>query len=214
VPFKRAAWQAAARCSAVAARAEAANTLLFEGVAEWFADNTDGRGLVRDLEKLLPDGPRGCRILLAGAGGAAAGILGDLLLAGAAAIHVANRTPERAAALARRHADLGPVTGGSYEDLESRGPFDLIINATSLGHGGKRIALPAAALAGGGVVYDLNYGAAARPLAQWCAAHAIACHDGLGMLVEQAGLAFELWTGRTPDCAAVLRRLRAEELRA
>lgn len=211
LPFKRAAWQAAARCSAVAARAEAANTLLFEGVAEWFADNTDGRGLVRDLERLLPGGPRGRRILLAGAGGAAAGVLGDLLLAGATGIHVANRTPERAIELARRHDDLGPVTAGGYDDLESHGRFDLLINATSLGHGGERIALPAAVLAGGGICYDLNYGAAARPLAQWCAVHGIACHDGLGMLVEQAGLSFELWTGKTPDCIPVLQRLRAED---
>jgi shikimate dehydrogenase len=210
VPLKRAAWQAAPRCSAVAARAEAANTLVFDTVTDWFADNTDGRGLVRDLQRLLPGGPRGRRILIAGAGGAAAGILGDLLLAGAAAIHVANRTPARAAALASRHRDLGPVTAGGFNELGSQDRFDLVIDATSAGHGGDRIALPPTVFGPGALCYDLNYGAAARALGAWCAERGIACQDGLGMLVEQAGLSFELWTGKAPDCAAVLERMRAE----
>lgn len=210
VPLKREAWQAAARCSAVAARAEAANTLVFESVTDWFADNTDGRGLVRDLQRLLPAGPRGRRILVAGAGGAAAGILGDLLLAGARSIHVVNRTPGRAAALASRHGDLGPVTAGGVDDLDSQGSFDLVINATSAGHGGHCVVLPPTVFGRGALCYDLNYGAAAQALGTWCAGQGIACEDGLGMLVEQAGLSFELWTGFAPDCAAVLERLRSE----
>lgn len=207
VPLKRQAWQAAARCSGAADRAEAANTLLFESPAVWFADNTDGRGLVRDLRRLLPGGLSG-RCLLLGAGGAAAGVLGDLLQAGADPVHVANRTPKRAAALADRHADLGTVTWSGLEALAALGSFDLVINATSAGHAGGYPACDAALFRDGALCYDLNYGPAAEPLRQRCAELTVDYRDGLGMLVEQAGLSFALWTGERPDCAAVLAALR------
>jgi shikimate dehydrogenase len=210
VPLKHAAWQAAARRSAAAKRAEAANTLVFEAIDDWLADNTDGRGLVRDLARHLPGGLAGRRILLAGAGGAAAGILVDLLQAAPAELHIVNRSPERAAALALRYADLGTIRSGGLASLASRGAFDLVVNATSAGHRGTCLDLAAGLFLPGGLCYDLNYGRSSQPLRQQCAVRGIAYRDGLGMLVEQAGLSFELWTGHAPDCAAVLAALRAE----
>lgn len=211
VPFKRAAWQLAARASDGAARAQAANTLLFEQPGAWYADNTDGPGLVNDLATLPGGRLAGARICLLGAGGAAAGILAALLQARPRRLLLANRTLERARELADRHGDLGRVDVCAPAEIGSRAPFDLLINSTSLGH--NRAAPPLARewLAPGGLCYDLNYGDAAEPLRLACARLGLAYSDGLGMLVGQAALSFELWTGRRPDPAAVLAELRGAE---
>jgi shikimate dehydrogenase len=208
VPLKRDAWQLAGRCSDAAARACAANVLVFGDGDDWFADNTDGRGLVDDLQS----GP-GCelkdaRICLLGAGGAAAGVLGALLQTGPQAVVIANRTLERAADLAARHADLGAVEPCTPDGIGTRGPFDLFVNATSLGHEASAPLIDPQWLTAGGLCYDLNYGRAAAPLRETCAAVGIPYSDGLGMLVGQAALSFELWTGQRPDTAPVLQALR------
>lgn len=207
MPFKTRAWKLATRSSERADRAEAANTLLFSSDG-WFADNTDGGGLVADLQNCVGPQPNGARICLIGAGGAAAGVTAALLQEQPERLVIANRTPERAIALAARHADLGPVQHAGFEQLADLGPFDLLINATSLGHAGAAPALQAEWLAPGGLCYDMNYGRAARPLQSACAERGIACRDGLGMLVGQAALSFLLWTGHQPDTAAVLETLR------
>jgi shikimate dehydrogenase len=142
VPFKQAAWELAARSSEEATRARAANTLVFEPDGAWYADNTDGAGLVDDLA-----GRPGCRladtcICLLGAGGAAAGILGALLRTRPARVVIANRTLERARHLAERHADLGTLDTCSPAEIGVRGPFDLLVNSTSAGHDGVAPALP------------------------------------------------------------------------
>jgi shikimate dehydrogenase len=209
VPLKRMGWEMAEQSSARAQRAQAANTLVFDDQGHAFADNTDGAGLVNDLLSLPNVRIEGARICLLGAGGAAAGVLGALLDARPREIVVANRTAARAQALADRHRDLGDVQICQPADIAQRAPFDLFINATSLGHGGATPSLSAAWIAPGGLCYDLNYGAAAVPLRQACEARNIAYIDGLGMLVNQAALSFELWTGRAPDPHAVLAELRS-----
>jgi len=208
VPFKRAAWDLAGTRSDSAERARAANTLVFRATEDWFADNTDGQGLVDDLRAQPEPALRDARICLLGAGGAAAGILGALLAAGPHSVLVANRTLERAAALARRHADLGAVESCTPDGIGARGPFDLVVNCTSLGHRGAAPALSAGWFAPGGLCYDLNYGTAAEPLRGNCTAAGIRYSDGLGMLVGQAALSFELWTGQRPDTAPVLAAVR------
>lgn len=208
LPFKREAWELAVTCSDAAERARAANTLVFRDADDWFADNTDGRGLVEDLRARFGPGLTGARICLLGAGGAAAGILGALLAAGPRKVLIANRTLERATDLAGRHADLGGVESCTPDDIGANGPFDLVVNCTSLGHRGAAPPLSAGWFAPGGLCYDLNYGAAAEPLRGNCAAAGIRYSDGLGMLVGQAALSFELWTGRRPDTAPVLAALR------
>jgi shikimate dehydrogenase len=207
-PLKRDAWQLAGECSDSAARACAANTLVFRDSGNWFADNTDGRGLVYDLRSQPGFGLEDARVCLLGAGGAAAGVLGALLRAGPQAMVIANRTLERATELGARHADLGVVEPCTPDGIGARGPFDLFINATSLGHAGSAPLIDPQWLTAGGLCYDLNYGPAAEPLRDACAAAGIAYSDGLGMLVGQAAFSFELWTGRRPEAAPVLNALR------
>ena len=208
VPLKRDAWQLAGRCSDSAARACAANVLVFRNSNGWFADNTDGPGLVDDLQSRPGRKLTDARICLLGAGGAAAGVLGALLQARPQAVVIANRTLERAAALAARHADLGAVEPCTPDGIGARGPFDLFVNATSLGHEGSAPLIDPRWLTAGGLCYDLNYGPAAGPLQENCAASGIPYSDGLGMLVGQAALSFEAWTGQRPEAAPVLEALR------
>ena len=208
VPFKKAAWRLAARCSEDANRAGAANTLVFTP-GEWFADSTDGGGLAGDLEQGAGFEIGGSRICLLGAGGAAGSVLAALLRRGPAGIVIANRTGEKAARLAAGHADLGPVAAARLDELAARGPFDLVINATSLGHRGESPALPPGLFAAGALCYDMNYGAAAAPLETACGEIGVRYSDGLGMLVGQAALSFAIWTGKKPDTAPVLQALRA-----
>ncbi|OVZ56596.1 shikimate dehydrogenase [Pigmentiphaga sp. NML080357] len=211
VPFKLEAFDLArGHLSPRAQAAGAVNTL-------WMADgrlhgcNTDGVGLLNDLRRL---GARlaGARVLLAGAGGAARGILLPLVEAGCAGIDIANRTPQRAVELAASFSASAAgavLRGSSYAELPANGHWDLVINATASSLEDEAPPLPAGAYAPGALAYDLMY--AARPTAfmrQASADGAAAVADGLGMLVEQAAESFFIWRGVRPDPAPVLAALR------
>ena len=207
VPFKHAAWRLARRRSERSDLAEAANTLRFD-TDGWFADNTDGGGLLFDLETGAGRSLEGARICLLGAGGAAAGVTAALLQARPSLLLIANRSASRAAALAERHARLGAVRGAGLDAIEALGPFDLVVNATSAGHDGGAPGIRASWLQADGLCYDMNYSNAAEPLRAACERTGLDYRDGLGMLVGQAALSFRMWTGKRPDTAAVLDRLR------
>lgn len=200
LPFKE---EAFALCSEVSERARlarAVNTLMFtKGV---FGDNTDGIGLVRDLAGNLQVDPKGKRVLLMGAGGAAQGLVPALLAAGATELVIANRDMERAQALAGRFPGLKASGYGAL----ARG-FDIVVNATSAGLQGAAPPLPAGILGPGVLAYETVYGRDTPFLAAARAAGARVC-DGLGMLVEQAAESFFLWRGVRPATAPVLERLR------
>jgi shikimate dehydrogenase len=203
VPFKD---QAFRYCrNAVTERARTAgvvNTLIFEdGGAR--GDNTDGAGLLRDLTVNLGRAIAGARILLMGAGGAAQGVLAPLLAARPRRLIVANRTADRARALARRY---GATAGGGYDEFRGE-QFDLLVNATSAGLAGEAPPLAPGAFAPGALGYDMVYGRDTPFLAAARAAGAEA-RDGSGMLVEQAAESFLLWRGVRPDTAPVLAALR------
>ena len=208
VPLKHEAWKLAGRCSESAERAQAANTLVFNDSNDWYADNTDGMGLVNDLQSIAACRLAGARLCLIGAGGAAAGVLGALLRSGPESVLIANRTKERAMELALAHSGLGKIDICTPHELSSMAPFDLVINATSLGHGGVAPELSPAWLKPDGLCYDMNYGKAALPLRQLCLKNNIRYSDGLGMLVGQAALSFQLWTDQAPDTVEVLYELR------
>ena len=159
LPLKREAWKLASSRSLDADRAEAVNTLHFRKDG-WFGDNTDGGGLVEDLENGLGIRVRSARICLLGAGGAARGVLAALLRRGAGRVVIANRSTDKALQLARTHVDLGPVSGSGLDTLPDAAPFDLVINATSLGHLGLAPELPANLFGDDGRCYDMNYGTA------------------------------------------------------
>jgi shikimate dehydrogenase len=211
VPFKFQALRLAARHSERAALAGAANTLRFDA-AGWFADNTDGVGLVRDIELNAGLPLAGRRVLLVGAGGAGAGVLGPLLAARPAEVVVANRTLENAQALVSRHDAAARANGVRLAacGLDSPGAaFDVVLNASASSLQGQGSPVPAAVLAPGALAVDLMYGAAAEPFLAWARAAGAGARDGLGMLVEQAAESYLVWRGVRPLTAPVLQALRA-----
>lgn len=211
VPFKFEAFALAQHVSARAALAGAANVLSFrdDGI---HADNSDGVGLVRDIEHNAACPLAGLQVLLLGAGGAAAGVLGPLLEARPLRLTVANRTPDRAAVLARNHAVLAVHSGTRLQSCALsavEGSFDVVINATASSLSGGAVPVPADVLRPGALVYDMMYGAAAQGFLDWAQNHGARPRDGLGMLVEQAAEAFVIWRGVRPPSAQVLQELRA-----
>ena len=211
VPFKFDACRLAARCSERARLAQAANTLRFDAEG-WYGDNTDGAGLVRDLEVNAGFRLAGRRVLLLGAGGAAAGVLGPLIEARPRQVVVANRTLSRAQALVARHADHANRFGVDLQaaTLDDCGTgYEAVINGTAASLQGAGSPVAGDVLAPGALAYDMMYGPAAQPFLDWAAAHGAHGRDGLGMLVEQAAEAFLVWRGVRPDTAGVLEELRA-----
>ena len=209
LPLKHLAFDLADERTGRADRAAAANTLWWTADNHCHADNTDGAGLVRDLETNLRIDIEGEKILLLGAGGAASGVLGALLSRKPAQLTIANRTIANARSLAEKHGSLGEVACVGFEELDRCPTMKLVIDATSLGHSGRCPAIPGSITADKTVLYSLNYGPAAQPLRDWSRQAGISFHDGLGMLVEQAALSFEIWTGRKPETPSVLEMVRS-----
>jgi len=211
LPFKFEAFDLAARRTPRAELAGACNTLRFDAEG-WTGDNTDGAGLVNDIERNAGVVLRGARILLIGAGGAAAGALGPLLAAAPAQLVVANRTGTRAAELVLRHA--GASSGRSPIDLRAAplaacgSGFDVVVNASSSSVAGSPVPVAGAVLAPGALALDMMYGPAARGFLEWAEAHGAVGRDGLGMLVEQAAEAFLFWRGVRPETLSVLATVR------
>lgn len=212
VPFKGEAFAACVRLSDRARRAEAVNTIVFEAEG-WFGDNTDGAGLVRDIELNAGVPLRGRRVLVLGAGGAAAGAIDALLGARPAALVVANRTAARAQALVERFAASAarldvPL---SAAPLEAPGAgFDVLVNATAASLQAAVPPLPSGTLRPGALALDMMYGAATMPFLRWARAQGAVARDGLGMLVEQAAEAYFVWMGVRPATFQVLTELRRE----
>ena len=211
-PFKFEAAALATRISERATLAQASNILTFKDGAI-LADNTDGAGLVADIEHGAGFDLAGRRLLLIGAGGAAAGVLGPLLLAQPAHISVANRTLSRATALVERHAALALRQKIELLARELKGPlgqFDVVINASASSLNGAGVPVAGSTLKPGALAYDLMYGPAAQGFMTWAGEHNAVARDGLGMLVEQAAEAFSIWRGVRPPAQPVLAELRAE----
>ena len=212
LPFKFEALALASDCSARARLAGAANTLKRDG-STWWADNTDGVGLVRDIEQGARRSLAGQRLLLVGAGGAAAGVLGPLLQAAPAGVVVANRTVVKAQALVDGHRHLAQEFGIALQaaSLDQAGSaFDIVLNASASSLQGQAAPVPSTVLARSALALDLMYGPAAEPFMAWARQAGAIARDGLGMLVEQAAEAFFVWHGQRPQTAPVLAALRAE----
>lgn len=211
VPFKLEAAQAAHSRSARVELAGAANTLVIGANGQIHADNTDGLGLVADITRNAGIAIPGQDLLLIGAGGAAAGVLGPLLEQQPRSITICNRTFSKAQALADQHAALAKtqkVELHAQEQQALEGNFDIIINATAASLQGAGIPVAASVLRPGSLAYDMMYGPAAAPFLQWAQAHGAVGRDGLGMLVEQAAESFALWRGVRPPSSQVLQELR------
>jgi shikimate dehydrogenase len=220
VPFKFEAFRLATVATERARLAQAANTLKFEA-GRIQADNTDGIGLVNDIQNNAGVRLAGRDLLLLGAGGAAAGVLGPLLAAGPRRLVVANRTHPRAVELVARHtshASLQPMlqkTELIAQELQGlEADFDVIINATASSLSGAAITLDPRLLKPGALAYDMMYGAAAQGFTDWARAHGAVPRDGIGMLVEQAAESFLFWRGVRPPSAQVLKEMQQQKAAA
>ena len=179
LPFKEEAFGLCTRRSARAERAGAVNTLTFTGPGI-FGDNTDGAGLVRDIEVNLEFPLAGRSVLLLGAGGAARGVIAPILERQPAGLFIANRTADKAEALARRFSELaapqeyrlrgatmeataGPrVDAGNFAKAAGQ-TFDVVINAPSASLSGAALPLPAGIFAPDSLAYDMMYGKGDTP---------------------------------------------------
>ena len=202
---------AAGFCNDVSRRARRAgsvNTLTRDGDG-WFGDSTDGEGLLVDLRNRHDLELRGARVLIIGAGGAARAAAAALLDTGIDELTVANRDLSRAQKLCAEIDPRGRSIACDLAALETGSGFDLLINATSAGHGGEHPVVPDGLIGRRTVAYDLSYGAAAQPFLDWArAAGAARAIDGLGMLVEQAAASFAIWHGDVPFTETVYREQR------
>ncbi|AAP95380.1 shikimate dehydrogenase [[Haemophilus] ducreyi] len=208
-PFKARAFRLADVCSESCLLAGAANTLKRLDDGRLFADNTDGKGFCADLarlEWLIPEQ----RVLILGAGGVTKGVLLPLLLA-KQKVTLSNRTHIKAVELAQQFAKYGDIQAVSLSEIVQHPPFDLIINATSLGLQGGYIALPNH-LFEKSAVYDMEYASnMCTPFLNYVRTQGVTRYqDGLGMLVNQAAFSFQLWEGELPKVENVLKQLRAE----
>jgi len=207
VPFKQDAWQLATQRSERAERAGAVNTLVINGPGDYFGDNTDGVGLVRDLVRNHKLRLKGKRILIVGAGGAVRGVIEPLLAGKPASLTIANRTREKALQLAEDFSDLGNIRGCG---LDGFGPdsYDIIINGTSASLSGELPSLPATLIKENTFCYDMMYASEPTPFMRWAQQQgAKRVVDGKGMLVEQAAESFRIWRGCEPETAPVIEAL-------
>jgi len=215
VPFKLQASNLTPYLATRAQDANAANTLTFDGETIK-ADNTDGAGLIRDIEQNLGVSLQGKRVLLMGAGGAARGVQMPLVLAKVQRLIIANRTFEKAKemedeVLMYGHKHYGKlfdveIVAKNYSDLGDE-QFDVIINATSSGLSDEMPPLPPTIFAPDALAYDMMYGRE-TPFMKFAREHSARVTDGLGMLVEQAAEAFYIWRDVRPDTAQVIAALR------
>ena len=182
----------------------AVNTIVKHG-ERLIGHNTDAGGFVESLRRAGGFDPKGRRALLLGAGGAARAAAFALARGGASELVIANRTLERAVALA---AELGGDGRGviaiRLADAASLGEAaagaDLIVNSTTVGmrHTPEQDAspLPDGVLGCGSVVYDMVYNPARTPLLAQAELAGATAVGGLSMLIHQGAAAFELWTGK------------------
>lgn len=212
VPFKEKAFALATKLSPSAEVAGAVNTLwMKDGVLH--GDNTDGVGLVHDLQSQGYD-PKDKRILLIGAGGAAKGVLLPLINAGADVVHVINRTHAKAEALVKQMGLHQPkhINKLSSGDLNAtQGTWDVVINATSSSLDHQSPLHHPLKFSAHSLAYDMVYGPEPTAFMTDCAHYgATQCLDGLGMLVGQAAQSFYIWHGFHPDTEPVLATLRQQ----
>lgn len=211
VPYKERIIPLLDRVSATARAIGAVNTVSLVG-HQLIGDNTDAEGFRRAIAKLAFR-PRGKSAVLLGAGGSARAVAYALSQAGVGRLTILNRTRARALALARQMRAIGrsEVIVGSLGSARAAAPVreaDLVVNCTSLGLDGRTIPpIPIAETPAHCLFYDLVYGPERTPLVRLAEQLGRRAEDGRTMLLEQAGLAFHLWTGRRAPLGTMERAL-------
>ena len=213
VPFKERAFAMCDELSARAKIAEAVNTLYMHD-GKLIGDNTDGCGLVTDIQQNYNVLLKSKSILLLGAGGASKGVLLPVLQAQPKLLVLANRTFSKAEALVGRYSQRDEIRecectllAKDFGSLDSA--FDVVINGTSASLSGELPKISPEIFSKATHVYDMMYGNEETVFNRWAkdngAGHTM---DGLGMLVEQAAEAFRVWRNIRPDTSACIAALR------
>jgi shikimate dehydrogenase len=176
-----------------------------DGTLEGF--NTDAAGFAAALTEDLGATIESSRIVVAGAGGAARAVVWALLTGGAEQVVIGNRQPQRAEALAADFADLGQSLGVDLQGTEFEAALrvaDIAVNATTMGMTTDTMAFDPGLLPASAHVFDLVYVPLETPLVERARSLDLRVRNGLDMLVRQAEIAFERWTGVTGS-ASVMR---------
>ncbi len=206
-PFKLEAFAYATHLSESARLAGAVNALKFDG-DDVHAENFDGVGLVNDIERNHATPLRGKRVLLLGAGGAVRGALLPFARAAPALLVVANRTLDKAEELAAMLRLQSPVNVHACGFQSLSDSFDVVVNGTSASLFDQAPPIPPSVFAPGCLAYEMVYGKGATPFLKLAKKAGVErCVDGVGMLVEQAALAFDWWRGVYPQTQAAIREL-------
>lgn len=212
VPFKLDAFELADQLSDRAKLAQAVNTFHFRD-GKIFGDNTDGVGLINDIELNAGVPLEGKTVLILGAGGAVQGILDPLLQKRPGLVHIANRTAKRAQVLSERFDSQIPLTSSDWDHIPLLdNGYDVIINGTAASLEGKLLPINPAVVGKHSLVYDMMYGAEPTCFLNWAKQHQPQCQvrDGLGMLVGQAAEAFRIWRGVEPKMQPVIDAIQAQ----
>jgi shikimate dehydrogenase len=191
----------------------AANTLWYEG-NELRSTNTDIEGFINNLDACAPGWDAAEDALVLGAGGSSRAVVFGLVERGVKRVHLANRTIDRARALADQFgANVHPVAWDAIDDLLPRA--GLLVNTTSLGmHDQPALEIDTGRLPSQAIVADLVYVPLETPLLAAARKRGLKTADGLGMLLHQAVRGFELWFGQRPEVTPALRALVEADLTA
>ncbi len=212
VPFKLDAFEYADELTSRAQTAQAVNTFIFRENGTILGDNTDGAGLVIDIEQNAKQTFADKRVLILGAGGAVQGILEPLLAKKPKLVHIANRTVKRAEVLSKRFKTetlVTAITSSNWQDIPQQ-TFDIIINGTSASLENKLPPISTKVLGETSLVYDMMYATEPTIFLNWAKQAQPTCQvrDGLGMLVGQAAESFYQWRGIRPATGSVIEKVR------
>lgn len=210
LPFKQEAYNFVDSKSNIAQITGAVNTISFKD-GKIHGDNTDGVGFIRDLKKNNFYEMKNKKVLLVGAGGAAMGVIPNILNEEPSLLKIYNRTYDKAKNLCEKFKDIGKIEAVK-KDLSNKDDFDLIINATSIGINNSSFELSQDFFNIGTVCYDMSYGKASYSFMEWAKKNNLKFYDGLGMLIEQAAESFYIWESKRPLISDELQKLIRNKL--
>ena len=207
LPHKTSVLNCTDEISSRAMEAGAINTLIIND-KKIIGDNTDGIGLINDLEINFNQPLENKRVLILGAGGAALGILNPLLKRKPKLILVANRSASKTKIITSKFKLNSTLDACGINDLESNQTFDIIINATSIGVTKQSINFPSFIISEDTICYDLSYSYEPTLFMHWSMENkAKLAIQGWGMLIEQAAASYFLWRNRKPNTSTLLEQL-------
>jgi len=208
LPLKEKAFHYADKKSDCALLAESVNTLFLDDSGV-YGETTDGEGLLLDLKSKGIE-LEGSNVLILGAGGSARSVIPSLLSCNINSLSIANRTPEKAAALVNIHKQKNPEINQIEIDEKIHQEIDLVINSTSASTLGEELALPEGIFGPKTTSYDLSYSKEATQFNLMAKKRGVKkTYDGLGMLINQAALSFEIWNKFKPDVKGIDLKLRS-----